>query len=396
MGQKQMCCSTSVVQGLKPVLMMLVVQTAYTGMNIVYKLVAEVGMSLTVLVAYRNMFSAALMLPLALICERKSRPKLITLDILLQGFLSGLLGATMAQNFYIESLALTSTTYVAACNNLVPVITLIIAVCFRLESLALGTHAGRAKVVGTLVCIGGTMLFTFYKGKPIAMWSTHFNLLRNCLHESSHVTSLHKNTHTQLLGSFLALCSSTSFACWLIFQTKMTKRYPCHYSSTALMSLMASIQSVVFALCKERDWNQWKLGWDIRLLAALYTGVVTTGLVVTLTAWCVRMRGPLFVSIFNPLCLLLIAFAAPLLLNEKLYLGSILGGLLVVCGLYTVLWGKSKEMKMMTQLPQPPLQDHSHSIDMATSSVHTTTCDSNARPMSNAPMNNGLKENIEH
>lgn len=51
----------------------------------------------------------------------------------------------------------------------------------------------------------------------------------------------------------------------------MTKRYPCHYSSTALMSLMASIQSVVFALCKERDWNQWKLGWDIRLLAALYT-----------------------------------------------------------------------------------------------------------------------------
>lgn len=39
--------------------------------------------------------------------------------------------ATMAHNFYIESLALTSTTYVAACNNLVPVITLIIAVCFR-------------------------------------------------------------------------------------------------------------------------------------------------------------------------------------------------------------------------------------------------------------------------
>ena len=70
MGRKQTCCSTSVVQGLKPVLMMLVVQTAYPGMNIFYKLVAEVGMSLTVLVAYLNMFSAALMLPLALICER--------------------------------------------------------------------------------------------------------------------------------------------------------------------------------------------------------------------------------------------------------------------------------------------------------------------------------------
>ncbi|KAM2129497.1 hypothetical protein ACFX1R_009169 [Malus domestica] len=75
MGQKLMCCSTSVVQGLKPVMMMLVVQASYVGMNISYKLVTEVGMNFTILVAYRNMFSAALMLPLALIFERK-RPKL--------------------------------------------------------------------------------------------------------------------------------------------------------------------------------------------------------------------------------------------------------------------------------------------------------------------------------
>lgn len=51
----------------------------------------------------------------------------------------------------------------------------------------------------------------------------------------------------------------------------MTKKYPCQYSSTALMSVMASIQSVAFALCKERDWNQWKLGWDIKLFTAVYS-----------------------------------------------------------------------------------------------------------------------------
>ncbi|PQM36468.1 hypothetical protein Pyn_13466 [Prunus yedoensis var. nudiflora] len=174
----------------------------------------EVGMNLTVLVAYRNMFSAALMVPAALIIER----------------------ATISQNFYVQSVALTSTTSATAITNLVPAITFVIAICFRLERLALGTHAGRAKVVGTLVGIGGTMVFTFYKGKEIAIWSKHVNLLHDYTHQNSH-------------------------------------------------------------------------------------GVVTTGLVFTVIAWCVQMRGPLFVSIFNPLCFLLVALSGSLFLHEKLYLG---------------------------------------------------------------------------
>ncbi|RXH92398.1 hypothetical protein DVH24_033294 [Malus domestica] len=337
MGQREMCCSTSIVQGLKPVMMMLVVQAAYVGMNISYKLVAEVGMNFTVLVAYRNMFSAALMLPLALIFER----------------------ATMAQNFYIESLGLTSATYAVAFNNLIPVITFLIALCFRMEKLAIGTRTGRAKVVGILVCVGGTMIFTFYKGHEIVIWSTDVNLLRKYSHQNSHV--LHRNTRTQLLGSVLALCSSISFALWLIFQKKMTRDYPCQYSSTAMMSIMASIQSTAFALCRERDWSQWKLGWDIKLFTAVYSGVITSGLVLTLTAWCVRMRGPLFVAIFNPLGLLLVGLAATLLLDEKLHLGSILGGVLIICGLYMVLWTKREELKTMTEQP-PSVLEESHSI----------------------------------
>jgi len=46
----------------------------------------------------------------------------------------------------------------------------------------------------------------------------------------------------------------------------MSKEYPSHYSSTALMSTMGAIQATAFGLCVERDWSQWKLGWNIRLL----------------------------------------------------------------------------------------------------------------------------------
>ncbi|GAU24136.1 hypothetical protein TSUD_83710 [Trifolium subterraneum] len=62
------------------------------------------------------------------------------------------------------------------------------------------------------------------------------------------------------------------------------------------------------------------------------------------------MRGPIFASIFNPLQLLLVAISAYLLLNEKLYLGSVFGAVLIVCGIYAVLWSKSKEMKKKIKL----------------------------------------------
>ncbi|KAK4254635.1 hypothetical protein QN277_009989 [Acacia crassicarpa] len=66
--------------------------------------------------------------------------------------------------------------------------------------------------------------------------------------------------------------------------------------------------------------------------------------------WCVDLSGPLYVSTFNPLTLVFVVIAGFLMLDEKLYLGSIIGGLLIVGGLYAVLWGKGNEMKKMNRL----------------------------------------------
>lgn len=55
-----------------------------------------------------------------------------------------------------------------------------------------------------------------------------------------------------------------------VLQAKMSEIYPCHYSSTALISVMGSFQAVAFALCTERDWTQWKLTWNLRLLTVAY------------------------------------------------------------------------------------------------------------------------------
>ncbi|XWS55191.1 hypothetical protein CRYUN_Cryun10bG0153400 [Craigia yunnanensis] len=365
----------NILHGLKPAMLMVVVQIVYAGVNVLYKLAVNDGMSLRIMVAYRFIFATAVMVPLALIVERK-RPKL-TWTVLVQAFFCGLLGGSLSQNLYIGSMALTSATFVSAMTNLIPAITFIMAITIGLEKLGFGTTAGRAKVLGTLIGIGGAMLLTFYKGVQINTGPTHIDLLS---HGSHGAASSHPGSANHLLGALLALGSCISYALWLNIQAKMSEKYPCYYSSTALICTMGAIQAIIFALCMEKDRSQWKLGWNIRLLTVAYAGILASGLMFSLVSWCVRMRGPLYASAFNPLMVVLVAFAGSLFLEEKLYLGSVIGAVLIVIGLYGVLWGKGKEMKKMNQLvPSVTSSQKNGSIQIivTSSSEHNTSINNN-------------------
>ncbi|KAI4299040.1 hypothetical protein L6164_032536 [Bauhinia variegata] len=345
------------------VIVMVLVQIAFGGVNVVYKLAMNDGMSLRVLVAYRFLFAIAFIAPVAVIFERKSRPKL-TWTVLFQSFLSGLFGGALAQNFYLEAMTFTSATFASAMSNLTPAFTFIMAVCFRLEKFNVRTPAGMAKILGTLIGIGGAMVLTFFKGEEINFWSLHTNLLHH--HQNGHVASSNASPSGSktVLGFLFALGSCFSYAFWLIVQAKMSENYPCYYSSTALMCVNGAIVAIVYALCLEKDWNQWRLGWNIRLLTVAYSGVVASGIVVVVIAWCIHMRGPLFVSVFSPLLLVTVAIACSLLLDEKLHLGSIIGAVLIVLGLYVVLWGKGEEMKKMNQLVPTQSPNHSDTVEI--------------------------------
>ncbi|TYG81248.1 hypothetical protein ES288_D02G283700v1 [Gossypium darwinii] len=334
----------SILHGLKPAMLMVVVQVVFAGVNVLYKLAENDGMSSKVMIAYRFIFASAVMIPLALVVERK-RPNL-TWTVLLQAFFCGLLGGSLSQNLYIVSMTLTSATFVSAMTNLIPGITFIVAVTIGLEKVGFGTMAGKAKVLGTLIGIGGAMLLTFYKGVQINTGSVHLDLVHHQHHGAASSYSSHPSSAHHLWGALLALGSCISYALWLNVQAKMGEKYPCYYSSTALTCIMAAIQSTVFALCLEKDWSQWKLGWNVRLLTVAFAGILGSGLMFSLVAWCVRLKGPLYASVFNPLLLVLVAFAGSFFLEENLYLGSIMGAVLIVMGLYIVLWGKGKEMEM--------------------------------------------------
>ncbi|KAF7803669.1 WAT1-related protein [Senna tora] len=257
------------LDGLKAALLMVSVQIAIASVNVLYKVAINHGMNVRVLTAYRLIFASAFTIPLALVYERNKRPRL-TWRVLFMAFLCGLFGGSLFQNLYFEGLALISATFASAVYNLIPAVTFILAICCGFERLNLGAAAGKAKVLGTVMGIGGAMLLTFVKGPEIHIWSFHINLL----HQNGAVQApLHSDSDQhRLIGVLCAVASCFSFALWLIIQAKMSAEYPSHLSSTALMSTMGAIQGTVFALCIEgSDWSQWKLGWDVRLLAVSFS-----------------------------------------------------------------------------------------------------------------------------
>ncbi|XP_043719562.1 WAT1-related protein At1g25270-like [Telopea speciosissima] len=127
----------------------------------------------------------------------------------------------------------------------------------------------------------------------------------------------------------MGLGSCFCYATWLIIQTKMSERYPCHLSSAALMCTTAALQSVVLAMWTTRNkWEEWKLRWNIGLWSVAYVGIMPSAILVTLVSWAVTARGPLFVSAFNPVTLVRVALMVSLLPEEKLHVGRF-----ILCGL---------------------------------------------------------------
>ncbi|MED6172906.1 hypothetical protein PIB30_054279 [Stylosanthes scabra] len=284
--------------------------------------------------------------------------------VLFQSFLCGLFGGALSQNLYLEALALTTATFVSATTNLLPAITFIMALCIRMERLNLGSAGGHAKIIGTVIGLGGAMVLTFVKGPEIHT-AFHTNLLLHHKNNSS-IASNGGGGGRWVLGSACALGCGISYALWLMIQAKMSERYPSYYSSTALVSLWAALLSTVYALSLEKDWSQWRLGWNIRLLTVAYSGIVVSGMMMAVMSWCVHVRGPLFVSVFSPLVVVIVAIAGFTMLNENLYLGSIIGAMLIVCGLYSVLWGKSKEMNKTNKSPHDDDDDDGDTLQVIT------------------------------
>nr|VDC58445.1 unnamed protein product [Brassica rapa] len=299
----------------KAVIMMSIINIALSGVNVMFKKMLNQGVNRMVAATYRLAAGTLFLTPLAIFLERHNRPKL-TGSILCSLFLSALLGTSLVQYFFLIGLQYTSSTFALAFSNMVPSITFAMALVFRQETLNIKNNIGRAKVLGTMICICGALVLTLYKGGSL----TPQNAQAETQTSNSPTTAV---TQKWAMGSVMLIISILIWSSWFIVQAKICRKYPCQYTSTAILSFFGVIQSALLSLISERSISMWVVKEKFQVLALLYSGIVGSGLCYVGMSWCLQQRGPVFTSSFIPLIQVFAAFFSFSFLHEQIYCGSL-------------------------------------------------------------------------
>lgn len=353
---KRMC---SIPEKFQLHLAMLALQFGYAGFHVVSRAALNMGISKIVFPVYRNILAFLLLLPFAYFLEKKERPPL-SWSFMLQFFLLAIVGITANQGFYLLGLENTSPTFASAIQNSVPAITFLMAVLLRLEQVRMDRKDGIAKVIGTLLCVAGASVITLYSGPIIYSPAPHLQRTSPALLALGDAKG-----KSWTLGCIYLIGHCLSWSGWLVIQKPILKNYPARLSFTSYQCFFGVIQFLIIALFMERDSKAWLIQSGGELFSVFYAGVVASGIAFAVQIWCIDRGGPVFVAVYQPVQTLVVAIMASIALGEEFYLGGVIGAVLIIAGLYLVLWGKNQEQKfaMLGQRPpiQPPAPDHGNS-----------------------------------
>ncbi|GJN39996.1 hypothetical protein PR202_gb29156 [Eleusine coracana subsp. coracana] len=153
----------------------------------------------------------------------------------------------------------------------------------RMERIKIKERRSQAKIAGTAITVCGALLMILVKG-PIVMfpWSKHVS------HAVSD-SSVHNSGHW-LLGIIMILLSCFSWSGFFILQ-----------------------------------------------------GVICSGVAYYVQGIVIKERGPVFVTAFSPLCMIIVTMLGSVILSEVITLGRLIGAIIIVVRLYALIWGKNTD-----------------------------------------------------
>ncbi|CAI9277054.1 unnamed protein product [Lactuca saligna] len=303
----------SFIEKALPFAAMVMVECGEVGMITLGKAAMNDGLSSFVYVVYYNALGSIILLPgfILHIC-RNSRPPL-TLSILCKLFGLGFLGICLLQVSAYTGINYSSPTLAAALGNLIPAFTFLLAVIFRLEKFNVNKPTSRAKALGTIVAITGAFVMTFYQGPTL------FKKIIN--HNNSNENLLSSQKSKWILGGFLIAITSLCSSSWNVFQTATVKEFPDEVTVVFLFCCFGTIQTAFFTLILERNTDVWILDTRTEFISIVFAAVFGAAI-----------RSMIMGIMF---------------LGDVLHLGSVIGAVIIAIGVYTVLWGQSKEQKLV-------------------------------------------------
>ncbi|CAL5086368.1 unnamed protein product [Urochloa decumbens] len=315
------------------------IRLMYSGMHVMSKVALDQGMNPLVFVFYRHTTAALVLIPITFLFERR-KAKPVTFKIGWKMFIHALYGVTACGVLFNLGLNYASATSSSALYNVQPVVTFILAVIFGMETLKLTRFHGKVKFAGILFCIAGVTVLAFYEG-PMFRSFNHHHLYQTGGGSPSGAEETHSKKQW-VLGIFLMTLSNVLAGLWTVLQGPLIEDTS-KLMNTTLQISCASVQAFLVAVATERDFSKWKLGWNIGLVAIIYSGIIVTALSYYMQMWTIAKRGPVFLAMSMPLTFVFTIVISSFIIGDAVSLGSIFAGVLLVGGLYNVFWGKSIE-----------------------------------------------------
>ncbi|KAL5730685.1 hypothetical protein ACHQM5_003481 [Ranunculus cassubicifolius] len=303
---------------------MAMVQVLLGGFAVVTKVALNGGINQIVFTTYRDILALLILAPVAYFYEKGRRPP-VTRHLLLSFFFLGLTGVCGNQVLFLVGLGYTSPTIAAAMQLTVPVLTFLLTVILGMEKLNLIKLEGKLKVGGILLLVAGALLMALLRG-PTVLGSTLLGFRFDHWH----------------IGVLSLVANCISFAIYLVLQGKIFIEFPTNLSVTAYSYLFGSIVMSILGLLSTHDATDWTLT-PPQLLAVVYAGIVASAVCYGLSTWSNKILGPTLVSLYVPVQPLASAFLSTLFLRSPVYLGSIVGGILIIAGLYIFTWASHIE-----------------------------------------------------
>ncbi|XP_071686331.1 WAT1-related protein At2g39510-like [Rutidosis leptorrhynchoides] len=373
---------------LKPYLYVIFLQFGNAGLVIIAKAALNHGMNHYTFATYRNLIATLVITPFALFFERKGRPKL-TISVFLKIMLLGFLEPVVDQNLYYAGMKYTTATFAAAMGNIIPAMTFLMAWICRLEKVNIKKIHSIGKIVGTLVTVGGAMIMTVVAGPTIGLPWTKGTTTTN--HNQSTVSV---SPEDNIKGSIMIIIGCLSWSCFYIVQAITLRSYPAELSLTALICAAGTLEGSIVTVIAERGDNAaWRLHWDAGLVTMVYGGVICSGLGYYLSGIIMKEKGPVFVTAFNPLTMVIVAILGSFVLSEQLNLGRILGAVVIVAGLYLVIWGKTKDQSQSDEKRDPTqIQPGNQQIPLTMSNTKLGKYDQDSLSIAIPPNNEMIKK----
>ncbi|KAF3500376.1 hypothetical protein F2Q69_00039608, partial [Brassica cretica] len=336
-----------------PVMALVIMECANVGLNTLFKAATLQGMSFHVFIVYSYGLAALLLLPSIFFSSRSRTLPPMNFSILYKIVVLGLIGCCSNIMGY-TGINYSSPTLASAISNLTPAFTFLLAILFRMESVSFKRTSSVAKMLGTVVSIGGAFIVTLYNGPVVISMSPPSVSLRS-----------QSTNHNWIIGAAFLSVEYFMVPLWYIVQTQIMREYPSEFTVVCYYSLGVSFWTGLVTLFTEgSDLNAWKIKPNVALVSIVCSGVFGSCINNTIHTWALRIKGPLFVAMFKPLSIAIAVAMGVIFLHDSLYIGSLIGATVITTGFYTVMWGKAKEAAMVEDDNKANNEDATNEADL--------------------------------